>query len=572
MSTDGIGTLHFSDTRDVDRFVETLEKYERGELTPDEWRGFRLLHGVYMQRQNEQMMLRAKLPHGIVSSEQMRVLGEVARDYAKGRGHVTTRQNIQFYFLPIDVATKAMSRLAEVGITTREACGPSIRTVTMSPLAGLDPNELFDIRPYAEALTRHFLRGPLSASLPRKFKIGMEGDPRGSVNVAINDMSYVAVLNERGEKGFRMLVGGGTATLARAGNELVSFVAVDEFLGLSEAVIRVFHRDGDRENRPKARIKWLVRKLGWPELQARILREWEVVKRQGAPKLPTIEAAHERDASELDLAAATGTESYLKWHRTNVFAQRQPGLFAVTVVLHLGDLQPSDFDLMADLAERFGDGTLRTTVDQNLIFVNVRGRDLRTLYDELNRAGFGQHGATRLADVTSCAGAHTCSLAVTASRGLGTELIHELRRDRRATDEIDAFSRAQIKISGCPNGCGQHHIAAISLQGAMRRVGERPMPFYALSIGGSAYDPSDVRFARLVTKLPAHRVTAAVRRLIDDYEASGTSESFAEYLRNTDVRALEKRLADLATIDESTANEADFIDLGQTEPFAVEVA
>lgn len=571
--------LGFADERDVDKFVETLERFERGEIDAEAWRGFRLLNGVYGQRQDGFQMLRVKIPQGVLVPETLRVLARVTASYGEGRAHVTTRQNVQLYFLTLEQAEEAMRELAQAGLTTKEACGNSVRNVLANPLAGVDPDEPFDVTPYAEALTRHFLRGPRSSSLPRKFKIAFEGSPRGVTHAAINDLSFFAVRNPAGEPGFRVLVAGGTSTLARSGEVLSEFVPVAELLAVSEAVVRVFHRDGNRENRAKARIKWLVKKLGWAEVQARILAAWDEVRAEGGIPLPfdpALAPTESRPAAPVaepePVALAPG---YADFRAKSVRVQKQPGWFSVFVTLLLGDLTPAQLEGLADLIVRFGDGTLRTTIDQNLVLRNVADAQIPALHAALVELGLSRVGAGSFADVTSCAGADTCSLAVTASRGMARDLAEHLAADDAALGADPALHSASIKVSGCPNGCGQNHVASISLQGGVRKIGGRPLPVYLLGIGGGAELDANgavrgARFARLVGKLPARRGRQAVARLRALHaEQRLSGESFDAFLARLPTKTAQSTLADLFLVDETSATEQDFVDLGQTEPFVV---
>ncbi len=449
-TSQGDGRLHFSNPGDIDRFVETLERYERGELTPEAWRSFRLLHGVYGQRQEGQQMLRVKLPLGRVSAAQLRVIADFTERFTTGRAHVTTRQNFQFYGLTLETAPAAMSLLAEAGLTTREACGHSVRNVTAGPLAGVDPEEPFDTTPYAEALVRHLLRGPLSASLPRKFKIAFEGSSRFAMRGSIHDLAFFARVVE-GRRGFRVLVGGGTSTLPRSALEIVEFVEADEFLGIGDAILRVFHREGERTNKNKARLKWLVASLGAEEFRRRALAEWALVRSEGPARLPFDgQAPPEEVVTAGGLQIAAERAGFAAWRRTNVTPQKQPGLFAATVTLPLGDLDSTQLRALADLSERLSDGTLRTTVDQNLVVRHVRGESLEALHGTLVDLGLGRSGAGTLADITTCAGAHTCAIAVTASRGLGAILGDHLAGHPVATGEAEGFAGVDLKVSGCP--------------------------------------------------------------------------------------------------------------------------
>ncbi len=571
----GEGRLQFAKQSDVDRFVETLERYERGELTADQWRSFRLLNGVYGQRQEGQQMLRVKLPLGRASSAQLRSLADMTDRYTNGRAHVTTRQNFQFYGLTLETAPAAMTLCAEAGITTREACGHSVRNITANPLAGVDPSEPFDITPYAEGLVRHFLRGPLSASLPRKFKIAFEGSTRDAMKGAIHDIAFFA-RSEGGTRGFRVLVAGGTSTLPRSAPALVDFVEAGEILGLSDAIVRVFHRDGERGNKQKARMKWLVKSIGWEAFKERVLAEWEVVKSEGAARL-TFDAQHPPEEPVVlgALVEEPAREGFAAWQRTNVLAQKQPGLFAATVTIPLGDLTSAQLRAIADLSERFSDGTVRTTIDQNLVFRHVREASLPALHGALADLALGRSGAGTFADVTTCAGAHTCAIAVTASRGMAELLNDHLASHAVARGEVAGFEEAGIKVSGCPNGCGQHHVAAIGLQGGMRKIGGRPLPLYQLTVGGGTVAdatgaPVGSRFGRLVGKVPARRVPAVIERILGLWERERqAAETLDAFLVRVPIDAVKKAIGELFEIDEQTATDTDFVDPGQNEPFSV---
>ena len=571
----GEGRLQFAKQSDVDLFVETLERYERGELGADQWRSFRLLNGVYGQRQEGQQMLRVKLPLGRASAAQLRALADMTDRYTNGRAHVTTRQNFQFYGLTLETAPAAMTLCAEAGITTREACGHSVRNITANPLAGVDPSEPFDITPYAEGLVRHFLRGPLSASLPRKFKIAFEGSTRDAMKGPIHDIAFFARI-EGGKRGFRVLVAGGTSTLPRSAPALVDFVEAEEMLGLSDAVVRVFHRDGERGNKHKARMKWLVKSIGWDTFKERVLAEWEVVKAEGAARLP-FDAQNPPEESVVAgaLVAGEARPGFAAWRRTNVLAQKQAGLFAATVTIPLGDLTSAQLRALADLSERFSDGTVRTTIDQNLVFRHVPEASLAALHGALDDLALGRSGAGTFADVTTCAGAHTCAIAVTASRGMAELLDGHLAAHAVARGEAAGFEEAGIKVSGCPNGCGQHHVAAIGLQGGMRKVGGRPLPLYQLTVGGGTVvdgtgAPVGSRFGRLVGKVPARRVPAVIDRILGLWERERQAgEKLDDFLVRVPIDAVKKAIGELFEIDEQTATDLDFVDPGQNEPFSV---
>ena len=333
------GRLGFASTADVDEFVATLRRYERGELSADAWRAFRLVRGVYGQRQPEVQMLRVKIPQGILGPPQLRALADVGATYGDGRCHITTRQNAQFYQLALGRVEAAMRELAAVGLTTREACGHSVRSITACPLAGVDAAAVFDVTPYADALTRYLLRGPLSSTLPRKFKIAFEGCHRDCVKAAINDLGFIARRDASGARGFLVLGGGGLSTLPRSGPVLVPFLPAAELLGLSEAVVRVFHREGDRKNKKKARLKWVIQDLGWDEVQARILNSRRLLPASstwpgGIPEVGTHhDLTHVLTGYDTDPAGETQIAAfYAGYFKEDPFSF----LFMVLVMFHVG--------------------------------------------------------------------------------------------------------------------------------------------------------------------------------------------------------------------------------------------
>ena len=569
-TTAGPARLGFSDEKDLDAFVDKLGQFERGELAPDGWKAFRLVNGVYSQRQEEAMMVRVKIPQGLLTSAQLRVLGEVAQRWSTGRGHLTTRQNVQFHFIKLADTATVVAALGEAGLTTREACGNAVRNVTTCPFAGASALEPFDATPYAEAVTRYLLRGPLSSSLPRKFKIAFGGCcGTDCVGASFNDIGLLA--RERdGKPGFRVTLAGGLSTLRRAGILAHEFAPAEEVLEIAEAVIRVFNRTGNRKRRDKARLKFVVEAMGAEKFLAAYSDEREVIRREGRPQAPGLRL----QASGLRLQEAPArTVAHPKprsvrpglagWMATNVRAQRGPDYAAVTVRVLLGDLTSAQFGALADVADEFSEEReVRTTVDQNLVLRFVRRAHLPALHAALNDAGLSEDGAGTVSDVTSCPGAFSCRLAVTQSRGMARELgtaLHEVAADG-----------LHIKISGCPNGCGQHYVAGIGLQGSVRKIGGRPVPQYHLYLGGG-FGVETASFGRLSAKLPARRVPEAVKRLIalaDAEKAPGEAyESFLARLPAARVSAL------LQDLEEMVAPEPqDFVDLDEQKAFAVELS
>jgi sulfite reductase beta subunit-like hemoprotein len=592
--------LSFADERDIDEFVEMLGKFERGEISSEVWRKFRLVRGTYGQRQDDVSMLRVKIPQGVLTAPQIDVLADVAENHSRGFAHVTTRQNFQFHFVKLHDVETAMRVIADAGITTREACGNSVRNITACPYAGVAPDEVFDVTPYAEALTRYLLRHPLSAILPRKFKIAFEGCPDDHALTAIHDLGWLARIEPhhgRLTRGFKLVVGGGTSILPTSAKALFEFLPAEDMLDVTEAILRVYHRLGDHEHRQRNRMKFLIKTLGWERWRDAVFETLAEVKAEGHARLsfdpeappeetePLWTRATPPSASEVEALAqsspvrgpgitpaATATSAdesaFRAWRATNVKRQRQDGYVVPIVRLLLGDITAGQLRALSQLARAFGDGTVRLTPDQNVFLRWVPESMLRGLHTRLAAAGLARPGASTIADVTSCPGAESCKLAVTQSRGLGRELATALAdRPEIARDAEGAV----IKISGCPNGCGQHHIATIGFQGSVRKLDGKAVPQYFVMLGGkSASDGA--AFARLSAKVPARRVTTAVERLLDLYRAEkADGESPESFFGRVAVPRVKQLLADLETMTPESAQPNDYIDLAETKAFVPEV-
>jgi sulfite reductase (NADPH) hemoprotein beta-component len=562
------GRLGFARKADVDLFVERLEAFENGQLSADDWRGFRLLNGVYGQRQDGVMMIRAKLPGGFVTPAQLLALGDVAEIYGGGKGHITTRQNVQYHFVPLANTEAALRRLADSGITTKEACGHSVRNWTCCPFAGVAKDEPFDPTPYVEALARHLLRGPYSSTLPRKLKPSIGGCCGTDCSQAfINDLGFLArertTAGGSKEIGFRVLAGGGLSTLRRSALTVEEFIPAGEVLEAADAVVRVFHRIGNRNNKAKARLKWAIDKIGPEAFLAEYRAERDKIRAEGGVPL-VLPAQPEPPPRRTPLAqVANGEPGYDAWAAHNVRPQKQAGFASVVIRLILGDVTAAQFRELATLVVQFGEGELRTTNEQNLVLRYVPVARLPALHRELVRIGLALKDANTLADVVSCPGASSCKLAVTASRGLGSQLTELL--DRRP-DLVTAAKGLDVKVSGCPHGCGQHYIAGIGFQGGMRKLAGRPAPQYLVYVGGGIRaDGAD--FGRLISKVPARRAAATLERLLDFYIREGaTGHAFWASVPMDTLRSL---IADLTELREQDAVEADFVDLGETSAFEV---
>jgi sulfite reductase (ferredoxin) len=594
----GRAGLAFSDERDIDEFVDMLQKYESGAIDANAWRGFRLLRGTYGQRQEDGVqMMRIKIPQGLVTGPQMRALAEVGLRYSRGFGHISTRQNVQFHFVALADAEQAMRDLAETGLTTREACGNSVRNITACPYAGTSPTEAFDVMPYAEALTRYFLRHPLSGVLPRKFKIAFEGCAEGDhAMAAINDIGWWARVKD-GRRGFRVTVSGGTSIMTVSGIELYDFLPVEDMLEVGEAIVRVFHRFGDYKHRQRNRMKFMIKAMGfeaWREKFEEALAEFraeggakltlpsdlpeEAAPDWTRPAAPSLDAVKAAAATPVkgpgivpgSLKLPTLSDAMFRWMKQNVEPQRQSGYVHVTARLPLGDMTTGQMRVLADLAEAYGDGTMRLTIEQNVLFKWVRADAVKDFYQRLEAAGLGAPDARRLSDVVSCPGAETCRLAVTQSRGLGRVLTEQLSARPDLVDAVPAGA-GEIKISGCPNGCGQHHIAAIGFQGSVRKLAGKALPQYFVLVGGGLED-GQAHFGKVVSKVPVNRLGAALERLLELYKTGREGgESLGAFYRRVPPAQATEALKDLAAITTEEAQPADYFDLGETHEYAPEV-
>lgn len=586
----------FADQAALDEFVDKLEKYERGEMSPEDWRKFRLLRGTYGQRQDNVQMMRIKIPQGICTGPQMREMADLATKYSRGFAHITTRQNIQMHFVLLKDAEACIQGVQDVGLTTREACGNSVRNITSCPYAGIAHDEVFDITPYAEIMTRYFLGHPLAGSLPRKFKIAFEGCPQDHALVSIHDLGWRARIVD-GKRGFRLNIAGGTSIMTNSGYLLYDFLPVEQMLEVAEAVLRVYHRNGDYQHRQRNRMKFMIKAMGWDTWRAKYDEALAEVRAEGGVRLPfdpatqpveTAPAWTRPSAPALDTVAVqaaspvTGpgimpgsvklqplSDTYVRWMKSNVARQKQPGYVHVTARLPLGDFTAGQMRVLADLAEAYGDGTMRLTIEQNVLFRWVQAEDVEPLYRRLGAAGLGSPDANTLADVVSCPGAESCKLAVTQSRGLGRELTQHLSAH---PELVDVVPHGDIKISGCPNGCGQHHIAAIGFQGSVRKLAGKAVPQYFVMVGGGSIDEG-AKFGKVVSKVPVHRLTDALDRLVTLYrdQRESPTESLGAFYRRVPPALATEALRDLAEMLPNQTTEQDYIDLGEHTAFAPEV-
>jgi sulfite reductase beta subunit-like hemoprotein len=565
---------------EFDDFTSEAGGFLEGKREELEFIPFRLKQGVYGQRQADVQMIRIKLPFGGVSPEQLDAFAEVIERWVPMRkGHITTRQNIQLHHVPLADAAELIRELGKAGLSSREGCGNTVRNVTADPYAGIARDEVFDPTPYAGAYVRYFVRHPVTQAMPRKWKVAFSASPADRAIVPIHDLGFLPVVRD-GVKGFEVWVGGGTAIMPRLAHKIYDFVSVDDgsYLRTSEAIVRVFDRqDWLRKNRARARIKVLLDKIGpdaFRDLVDEELRgEW-TAERDYAAELERLRFDDDEEAKAPAAGAVHGSPNgdrsqFDLFVERNVTPQRQAGFAAVAVKVTRGDLTPEQFRGLAAIMREYCGGYARSSVEQNIVLRWVREEALYDVWARLRELGLGGAGAFEIDDVISCPGTDSCKMGITASMGLNEAI--QARLESMRID--DPLTRAiQIKMSGCPNGCGQHHIGTIGFYGASLKLGERQMPAYIPHIGGRAAD-GDVAFGkRLKSRLPAKRVPEAVERWLRMYEAERASdaesfESYAERVGNERFEAEVKELTLPAEFSLETMEE--FIDWNRTSPYEV---
>ena len=566
--------------REFDDFDAESETFLSGEQTEEQFIGFRLKQGVYGQRQADVQMIRVKLPFGGINPEQMEAFADAVEKYVPLRkGHITTRQNFQFHHVPLRDAAAMIRDISAVGLSSREGCGNTVRNVTADPWAGVCEDEVFDCTPYAGAYVRYFVRHPTTQLMPRKIKTSFDGSPEDRAISEIHDIAFRAKIKD-GKRGFEMLVGGGTSIMPRTAPVLYDFVDADngEYLEAAEAVLRIFDRqDWLRPNRARARIKVFVDKFGIDELRRQADEErkgdWT---RERDRDVARLRFDHDEEAvvTKLpmlqDFAQPNGDRSeFQRWAEDNVKKQKQAGFSTVQVNVIRGDLSPEQFRGLAQIMRDFCGGYARTTVSQNLVLRWVRDEATFAVWQRLGELGLATPGADTVIDTVSCPGTDSCKLGITSSMGLN-RAIHDRVEQMNITDPLT--KKIHIKMSGCPNGCGQHHIGNIGFYGASIKVGDKTIPAYVAHIGGRYEGGQGVAFGqRLKIRLPAKRVPDAVERWIRFYEAErGDGETFNEFAGRVGLAEFEERAKDLSIpIEFNLENIEHFIDWSRREPYQV---
>jgi sulfite reductase beta subunit-like hemoprotein len=578
-----VSSLDAAQRADIEKFEVQLARYLSGDLAEDAFRVFRLNNGIYGQRQGgHNQMVRVKLPYGAVSPEQLEKLGSIAEVYSRGWGHITTRQNIQFHFVQLERIPALLRELAEVGLTSREACGDTVRNVQGCHLAGACPYEQLDISSWAEATHRWFLRNPLSQRLPRKFKINFSGCATDCGQAMFNDVGVIGVTRKLDdattEAGFRVFVAGGLGANPHPALALEPFTARADLMATLEACLRVFANHGNRDNKLRARMKWLVDTLGWDDVQARILKERAFLVASatwpgGVPELVELlgdAPAGRTEVGEVSpmgqgtsaMVSIRGTKPYDRWEQANVVRGVAKGTVSAYAWSRLGDVTSDQFRALAAISRELT-AEVRVTNRQNLVYRGLGEEQLPVLHERLAAIAMAEPGAELARDVVACPGADTCNLAVTQSRGLA-DAIGEALEEAGLAD----VGGVRTNISGCTNSCGQHHTADVGFFGAERRANGRSAPGYQLLLGGYVGE-EQIHFGQKALRLPAKAAPEAAVRVIRRYaDERAAGETFRTWLERVGgASEVAAGLTDLGTFPAYEDRADYYVDYDETGPY-----
>ncbi len=516
-------------------------------------------------------MQRIKIPYGGLNAAQLETIAELAEEYSDGIAHITTRQDVQLHFVHIEDAPTIMRRLGAVGITTREACGNTLRNVTGCPIAGVCRTEAFDVTPYAKALAWHLIGHPDTQEFGRKFKISFSGCAEEACALAhIHDIGLVAKIQD-GKRGFTFYVGGGLGTVPQQAKLMADFVPEEELLPLTQAICRVFARLGEKKNRNTARLKFVIQKIGLPEFTRLAYEERKILKPEPrwTEYLKDV-AAYREEASRppalLQISGPADAE-FERWRRSNVYQQRQSGHVTVTITLPLGDITADQLRAVADMARKYTKETVRSTVEQNLVLRWVSEADLPSLYGDLQAAELAQAGAGTIVDVVSCPGTDTCKLGISSSRGLAGELRSRLLAKGYELDE--AIRGLHIKISGCFNSCGQHHVADLGFYGMNRTKNGYTVPHFQVVLGGK-WEENAGAYGLAIGAIPSKRIPEVVDRITSRYIAERQpEETFHSFAKRIGKAALKAMIDDLAFVPPHDADPSFYVDWADAREYTI---
>lgn len=550
----------------VQKEIIDLEKkihlFQEGKVDEERFRSLRLARRIYGQRQPGVQMIRIKLPYGKVTGEQLIRIADVADEYSNGVLHITTRQDIQIHYVNLDKTPELWAKLAKDDITLREACGNTVRNVTASETAGIDPLEPFDVTPYAHAVFQFFLRNPICQEMGRKIKISFSATDKDTALSYLHDLGFIPKLKD-GKRGFKVMLGGGLGSQPRHADVLYNFLPEEKIIAVTESVLRVFDRYGERSRRMKARMKFLIADVGLKEFVRLINEEQKALSHQEyCINIPQEIMLEKKKITDYNEAVCTD-KSYNLWKLTSVFEQKQMGFVAVGIKVTLGNFRTEKARSLASIIQRYGSNEMRFTLRQNILLRNIQIEHLPELYNELKQLQFTEIGYNSLADITACPGTDTCNLGIASSTGIASAL------EKVLYEEYPQYLTRQsltIKISGCMNACGQHNMAHIGFQGmSVRTPNKLVAPALQVLLGGSVIGDGQGRFADKVIKIPSKRGPEALRIILNDYDNNGGGQEYDVYYQDRGEHYFYDLLKHLSPTD-NLSND-DFIDWGHNKEY-----
>ncbi|WP_338646356.1 HEPN domain-containing protein [Flavobacterium sp. KS-LB2] len=548
--------------KDIIDLERKIALFRDGKIDDERFRSLRLARGVYGQRQEGVQMIRIKLPFGKVTSEQLLRITKVSDEYSTGRLHITTRQDIQIHYVSLDRTPQLWAELEKDDVTLREACGNTVRNITASETAGIDTEELFDVSPYAHAMFQFFLRNPVCQEMGRKFKISFSSSDKDTALSYLHDLGFIPRI-ENGERGFKVMLGGGLGSQPHHAELLSEFIPVNQIIPTTEGVLRIFDRYGERAKRLKARMKFLIKDIGRDEFLKLVDEEKKALSYQTVEIDTTaFDAEITAPLLEVPKVEIEDTPAFEAWKKSNVIAQKQAGYVAIGIKVLLGDFYTDKARALAELIKNYAANELRFTLRQDILIRHVKEENLPFFYQELAKLDFVALGYNTISDITACPGTDTCNLGIASSTGIAVEL------ERVLETEYPQYSNNQeitIKISGCMNACGQHNMAEIGFQGMSINSGKLVAPALQVLLGGGNLGNGSGRFSDKVIKIPSRRGPDALRFILNDFEANGNGQSFLNYYDAKGEKYFYEFLKPLADLTNLT--EADFVDWGNADNY-----
>ncbi|NRF40818.1 HEPN domain-containing protein [Pedobacter foliorum] len=551
--------------KDIIDLEKKIREFREGKIHDEKFRSLRLARGVYGQRQPGVQMVRIKLPFGKVTFNQLLRIADVSDEYASGNLHLTTRQDIQIHYVSLERTPQLWEELQRDDVTIREACGNTVRNVTSSPDSGINPNEPFDVSPYAHAFFKYFLRNPICQEMGRKIKFSFSSDETDTAFSYIHDLGFIPKINEQGERGFKVVLGGGLGAQPFLAELVHDFLHEDQIIPYAEAMLRVFDRYGERTNRNKARLKYLVQKLGLEEV-VRLIEEERTANKSKSFKIDRDSVPDPQVPELLDYPAlddVVNSLDYKHWRATNAVAQKQEGFYGVYIKVSKGDIPTDLARKLVEAISPFAADEIRVTQNQGLLLKYVREGALPSLYVGLKDLGFAKPGFDSVGDVTTCPGTDTCNLGISNSMSLSVALEDVIYEE---FPELIYDKDIKIKISGCMNSCGQHGLAHIGFHGSSVKANGKVVPAVQVMLGGGTVGDGAGRVAERVIKAPSKRATDVLRTLLNDFAANAEKEeSFHQYYDRSGkdyFYQLLKPIADLTNLKDE-----EYVDWGHEETF-----